>query len=1106
HDRLPKVSTSSEVTDSGGSSPLDRYFTGILFPLSQYEDIEENTSDSDDTHAAQPIRTGKRYQPPCSAGMSFFITGKKIRLRVFYSACSFSPEDKTNYGHITSWLKSSLMAEGGEEITFENPKQLTGVYSEAREVLKNRGKINVLWRPHGSGYIVTLSLTNTANIGNDLNILMGSDSDPDDLEASGEISEGALSTPLEQPPNVSANTSTEPLHRKPEKFKVEQCQKALFNVQFKCIIEEGELLPYPAKNRLLLTEEEQELELRYKDNKVYAIGHGVAVDWRKNQQQKMEINSDFMPTVEVPQVTADTSEPRSHTLSFAYLSNKDNQSDIIGELESFIEDYSQWIGVQSDIAANEAPDDLDTANRILNKIIIARDRMRTGLHVLKSNHEALLAFAIANQAMLKQMTSTEKGEIDFSKYKWRPFQLAFVLMVMESAINENSDFRDIVDLIWFPTGGGKTEAYLGVMAFLFAYRRITAPASANGTMAIMRYTLRLLTAQQFTRACKVISALELIRREDTRLLGNTPISIGLWVGAASSPNSYKQAITAHQEQKFSQFVVNACPWCGDKFTDKNYFVRDNDFKFTCLNNQCEFGSADNNQLPYQVVDEALYEKPPTLLIATVDKFARLAWEERAAIFFGGQQNKPPELIIQDELHLISGALGSIVGIYELGIDALLTQRGVAPKYIASTATIRNADKQVKTLFARDMAVFPPAGLRYQDSYFARTIPLSEKPGRLYLGYLAFNLPKNKSLAPLAGLLLSAPMALFRYQEEFKDCWWTQLIYHGSLKGVANSRSVYQSSADKFFTLFSSEQLYQELENEAPGIMASKLPAEAEGFLHQVAGHDALTENVKQYFPLRNAKIETITSQKSAEENAHVFDALTLNYEKNNAIDVALATNMVSVGLDVARLALMVINGQPLTTAEYIQASSRVGRKDVPGIVITNYYKSQARSLSHYENFRSYHDSFYKYVEPSSLTPFTFQVRKRALHAAIILAARHSNIGLLGNDTASDFNLHSPAVKALIDHIKIRASKAIGDQDVESKVFSHIDQIVTEWQAHVERAKSERQSLRYSSRDRSYQSLLYRFGDDKKPGAWPTLDSMRNVENSALIKHTKNVKL
>ncbi|WP_067587230.1 helicase-related protein [Endozoicomonas ascidiicola] len=1051
-----------------GSSPLDRYFTGILFPLSQYEDIEENTSDGDDSNEAQPIRTSKRYQPPCSAGMSFFITGKKILLRVYYSACSFSPEKKFNYGHIYNWVKNDLATNDGEEISFENPNQLTGVHSETREVLNSRGKINILWRPHGSGYIVTLSLTNAENI--------------------------------------SDSTSSEASNKSPEKFKTEQCQKALFNVEFKCIIEEGELLPYPAKNRLLLTEEEQELELRYKDNKVYAIGHGVAVDWRENQLRKMEINSDFMPTVEVPQVTANTSGPHSHALSFSFLSNMDNKSEITRELEGFIQDYSQWIDSQSDIATNEAPDDHDTANRILHKITIARDRMNTGLNILKSNHEAFLAFAIANQAMLKQMTSTKKGNFEFSNYKWRPFQLAFVLMVMESAINENSDFRDIVDLIWFPTGGGKTEAYLGVMAFLFAYRRITAPASANGTMAIMRYTLRLLTAQQFTRACKVISALELIRRKDTSILGNTPISIGLWVGDASSPNSYKQAITAHQEQKFSQFVVNACPWCGDKFTDKNYFVRDNDFKFKCMNDQCDFGSAENNQLPYQVVDEALYEKPPTLLIATVDKFARLAWEERASIFFGGQQNKPPELIIQDELHLISGALGSIVGIYELGIDALLTQRGVTPKYIASTATIRNADKQVKTLFARDMAVFPPAGLRYQDSYFARTIPLSEKPGRLYLGYLAFNLPKNKSLAPLAGLLLSAPMALFRYEEEFKDCWWTQLIYHGSLKGVANSRSVYQSSADKFFKLFASEQLYHELEGEIPGIMGGKLPSEEDDFLKKVESHHALTENVKSYFPLRNAKIETITSQKSAEENAHVFDALTLNYEQNNAIDVALATNMVSVGLDVSRLALMVINGQPLTTAEYIQASSRVGRGEVPGIVITNYYKNQARSLSHYENFRSYHDSFYKYVEPSSLTPFTFQVRKRALHAAIILAARHSNIGLLGNDTASDFDLNSTVIKALIDTIKIRASKAIGDQGVESKVYSHIDQIVMEWQAHVERAKSERQSLRYSSKDRSYQSLIYRFGDDKKPGAWPTLDSMRNVENSALIKHTKNVKL
>ena len=1051
-----------------GRFPLDRYFTGILFPLSQYESIEEDLSESDEPQSAQPVRSTKRYQPPCSAGMSFFLTGGKITLRVYYSAWSFSPSGKHSYGHVKSWFKSRITEDGGEEIVFEKPGKLETIYSEAKEVLNGRGRINILWRPHGKGYIVTVSLTNTASISSDT------------LQATS--------------------------NKAPEQYRIEQCGKALFNVDFKCIIETGKLLSYPAKSRSLLTEEEQELELRYKDNKVYAIGHGVAVDWRENSLRQMEVYSDFLPTVEVPQVTADTSGPGSRSLSFAFLANASDQASILQELDGFVQDYSQWIGNQSDIADSEPDNDRDTAQRILSKIMIARDRMNTGLDALKNNQNAFQAFTIANQAMLKQMTAGKKDDINIAKYKWRPFQLAFVLMVLESAINENSDFRDLVDLIWFPTGGGKTEAYLGVMAFLFAYRRMTAPASANGTMAIMRYTLRLLTAQQFTRACKVISALELIRRENSKTLGTTPISIGLWVGSASSPNSYKQAVTAHQEKKFSQFVVNACPWCGDKFTDRHYVVRDNDFKFRCLNDQCDFGASENNQLPYQVVDEALYEHPPTLLIATVDKFARLAWEERASVFFGGHSNKPPELIIQDELHLISGALGSIVGIYELGIDALLAQRGVTPKYIASTATIRNADKQVKTLFARGMAVFPPAGLRYQDSYFARTIPLDEKPGRLYLGYLAFNLPRNKSLAPLAGLLLSAPRSLFHYDEAYKDCWWTQLIYHGSLKGVANSRSVYQNSADKFFKLFACEQLYRELENEAPGIMADDLPSEEEGFIEKTKGNDALTEKVRHYFPLRNAKVETITSSKSAEENAYVFDALKLGCDKSESIDVALATNMVSVGLDVSRLAMMVINGQPLTTAEYIQASSRVGRDEVPGIVITNYYKSQARSLSHYENFRPYHDSFYRYVEPSSLTPFTFQVRKRALHAAIILAARHSNIGLLGNETAGDFDLDSAPVKALTETIKTRAAKAIGDPDVENKVCSHIDQIVDRWQRQVEVTRSEQQSLRYFSKDRSYQSLIRRFDDDKKPDAWPTLDSMRNVENSAMIKHTKNVKL
>lgn len=334
-------------------------------------------------------------------------------------------------------------------------------------------------------------------------------------------------------------------------------------------------------------------------------------------------------------------------------------------------------------------------------------------------------------------------------------------MILESVTNEDSDFRDTLDLIWFPTGGGKTEAYLGLMAFLFIYRRLKYPASSGGTISIMRYTLRLLTSQQFLRASKVICALELIRREDVTRLGNEPFSIGLWVGGASSPNTFKKAKEYVDEKQYSKLVLTNCPWCGSHFSHNNYVSKEDNFHFTCINKICDFGKISNNILPCNVVDEALYKAPPSLLIATVDKFARLAWEDRAGSFFGLNGNRPPELIIQDELHLISSALGSIVGLYEVAIDTTLISRGMRAKYIASTATIKNAARQVETLFAKEMSIFPPSGLRYDDSYFAKTVPLEKKAGRMYVGYLAPLLDRQHCLEPLAGALLATPTKLFK---------------------------------------------------------------------------------------------------------------------------------------------------------------------------------------------------------------------------------------------------------------------------------------------------------------------------------------------------------
>jgi hypothetical protein len=394
-----------------------------------------------------------------------------------------------------------------------------------------------------------------------------------------------------------------------------------------------------------------------------------------------------------------------------------------------------------------------------------------------------------------------------------------------------------------------------------------------------------------------------------------------------------------------------------------------------------------------------------------------------------------------------------------------------------------------------MKIFPPSGLRYDDSYFAKTVPLNEKPGRLYVGYLAPLPSRENSLSPLAATLLSAPTQLFKDKEELIDNWWTQIIYHGSLKGLSNSSTLYQSSISGRLSSMTLENLMRAVDDVSPNFCHDKNIKTINDF--QNIADSEIKQIVDKYLPVRELNIKELSSKRSAEENAQIFNALAIEKFENHSIDVALATNMVATGLDVQRLALMVINGQPLTTAEYIQASSRVGRGKTPGIVFVNYYKTQARSLSHYENFRSYHEGFYRFVEPSSLTPFTHQARMRALHSAIVVAIRHSDIGLLDNNNAGDFDKNIDKVKKVINVLKIRCKNAIDNSDARQQTMRHIDKLLDEWQAEKEYCDENRAKMVFYETDRGSQNLICNF--DQKNGRWQTLQSMRNVEKSALVK-------
>jgi hypothetical protein len=1030
--------------DLVGVLPTERFPCGAIYPTSKWGDgidppseevpdeIESIKNSDGESTSEPPIM--RRYIPPSSLGFSFFIKGNDIRFQVLCSAVDYECPEKDNLGDCKGWWRKNLVLVEGENEEFENISCPGKNYRQSFFKLADKARLDVQWRHFADGWIVTVSLCNNQEL---------SDND-----------------------------------KKGRDYVIERAEKTLFEASLRCVIDSGDVGVYPRVDRSLLDDEEQEIELQYSHRHIYATGHGCAANWIVKSGKVTELNSETMPAVEVPQMTADTGSGGEPVLSLARLAGIDKAHEtLLPELEEFINGYSSWVTWQQGAITSISPEDREAASRITKRMDTAISRMRAGLHPLSNNAQARLAFALANRAMLDQMRQHDRLQgknRDDNAYRWRPFQLAFLLTTLESTENEDSEFRDTVDLIWFPTGGGKTEAYLGLISFLIILRRLRHSDTGSGTAILMRYTLRLLTRDQFVRATRLICALELIRRERNDL-GTEPITIGMWVGGASSPNTFQQATELVEKaiaaREKPELVLDHCPWCGDDFkADLNYKNTTKSFHFLCRNSVCQFGASPEGVLPCNVVDEALYADPPTMLVATIDKFARLAWEERANAFFGGVQHRPPELIIQDELHLIASALGSVAGLYEAAIDTVLQLRGVYPKYIASTATIRMADQQVKRLYGREVAVFPPQGLSADDSYFARTVPLEERPGRTYVGYLAPMLNRQKDLAPLAAALLLAPQILFEDQQEAEsllDAWWTQVGYHGSLKGVGNSHTAFAGGVREFMRLLSGRT--------------------SEETKHEEQRQKRMPPNIAQ-----------LTSLQTAAQNAEIFSRLSKQREDAGCLDAVLATNMISVGLDVARLALMVINGQPLTTAEYIQASSRVGRSDVPGVVFANYYRDQARSLSYYESFRPYHEAFYRFVEPTSVTPYTYQARLRALHATLVIVMRHAGVGLLGNEAAACFDPNDPPVAKAIEQLKRRCQLSAPDQVDE--VNKHIENLVVDWQVEVERCQKSRRKLEYQvpDRDSGRDRLLYNH-DDRIHGLWATLQSLRHVENTSLLK-------
>jgi Lhr-like helicase len=872
-------------------------------------------------------------------------------------------------------------------------------------------------------------------------------------------------------------------------------------------------------------DEKLHLALLNRERRQYAHGRQCAVDAfvRDGEYRAWKLATTCFPSAEVSLVVP--GKVPGLVLDMARLGSPElGGEELVRALRPLVTGYRRWLDGQEERLADPEVARYGTAGPMaLARARDVSERLERAIDMLRDNAVAREAFRFANQAMALQRVRSEvvRGRLaaddadvssllrehDVPKNRsWRPFQLAFVLLCLPGLTDPSHPdaHRGAIDpddaqvqLLFFPTGGGKTEAYLGLAAYTFAIRRLQgvvgtgadARDGTRGVAVLMRYTLRLLTAQQFQRASALICACEWLRRErlaagDSRW-GTTPFRIGLWVGKSVTPNDFDDAERQITESRGYERSIGGplqlavCPWCGSRLSGSQDLTTNRLRRRVLLycsdpEGDCPFTErrSPGEGLPVLTVDEEIYRLTPSLVIATVDKLAQLPWKAATATLFGlvetectrhGWQNpdfavfcrtghrasgdlppaevrpvirlRPPDLIIQDELHLINDALGSMVGLYETVIDRLCSRprdgQQVRPVLVASTATVRRAADQAEQVFARRLVVFPPPVLDAGDTFFSAVVaPSAETPGRRYRGVLAPGERLKSVEIRVVSALLEHAQFLFDRDGVAADPYMTVVDYFTSTRELAGMRRLVEDDiTDRLRSLQVRTRRRTPRVDELTGRMPSSKIAET------------LAELERPFDP----SFESTAAMDAFRSDPAAARERVAELRPVQPVDVLLATSMLQVGVDVQRLGLMVVTGQPKNTAEYIQATSRVGRSvHRPGLVVTIYQWSRPRDLAHYESFGYDHATFGLRVEGVTTTPFSDRALDRGLTGVLVTSLRHSGMAGLPNSAAAGVPLSGSLVDELIGAIQQRAARVTHDQARAEQVGSELRHRLDKW--------------------------------------------------------------
>ncbi len=991
------------------SRPSDIYLTGILWPLDARMGGEEDDARADDAEG-DPASTPASLvgqQRPCSMGVSFATASEsaehEVNITVNFGLYSPKLADRQ-----TQWCR--------EQVAFSaNLRLVPGVTDELRV-------------PNGEPSL-------------DVRVHFRTMSGPT----------GLLSTVT----LVNRSEPAESDRESVERLTVFQAHLVIAGTEATVIV------PRPTLGHALDADEES-ARLLYRECYDFAAGHQCSVEWDAQGPTASFVATTWLPQARVPSYS-DKGDPVFHELvrdgrlEASALASASSQ-ELVVALSALVEAYGQW--AESLEALAKGLDDRlrPTAERHIQECLSVRDRLAAGVTAIVTDWRLRAAFQAANAAMARQHSwKLDSEERPLGTLAWRPFQLGFILLAAESSCRRGSAEREVLDLLWFPTGGGKTEAYLALVAMVAVYRRLREdhPDDGAGNASLMRYTLRLLTAQQFERATAMVLALELIRRGALRstmnasALGSVPFSAGLWVGGDATPNTFDKADASAGADTSSAEQIELChachrplKWDYDRGTESVHPY--------CEGDDCELGSG-FGPWPVFTVDSDVFRERPTLVIGTVDKFAQLPFQPRMADLFGLASSSATDLIIQDELHLIAGPLGTMVGLYETAFDWLLSSASGRPKIVGSAATIRRASDQVRAVFDRDSCQFPPPGLDFSNSGFAIVDPDLDK-GRLYLAVTTAGRSAKFTLQAVAGSLLQSSGPTASAASGMRDGYSTLLAYFNSLRELGAAIVQVLDDVPDSIYLYAKRRAEERRELDHP---------------------------------------RELTSGVAQREIVAIMSALKRTCDQDGAVDVVLATNMVSVGMDIPRLALMLVNGQPKTRAEYIQSTSRVGRAASPGLVVSVLNAAKARDRSHFETFPSWHGALYRDVEATSVTPFASRARDKALRAVLVSMVRHSIPGMEENERASLSIAATASIDRIWDEIQRRISSV--DPKELTEAVRELDGALLDWEdrqpSFYHFVRKPRQSLMQYA-----ETFARKVASGRRPGtAWPTMNNMRNVE-------------